>query len=119
MHMTLKPEKKQKYRNKKTPCRHGHTHDSGKEARRCNDLHMLQRAGVITDLEQQPKYLFAINGVPVTALNGRQLRFTPDFRYHDGGQLIVEDTKGMRTTDYQLRAAFFRALHPDIVLRET
>lgn len=118
--MTSIPAKRgNKYSAKKEACRHGHVHDSRKEARRCNDLHLLLRAGAISDLEQQPKYMFTINGVPVTALNGRQLRFTPDFRYRENGQLIVEDTKGVRTTDYQLRAAFFRALHPEIVLRET
>lgn len=118
--MTSIPAKRgNKFKAKRTPCYHGHVHASKKEAGRCNDLHILQRAGAISDLEQQPVYRFTINGVPVTHLNGRQLKFTPDFRYIEGGRLTVEDAKGVRTEAYQVRAAFFRACHPELILRET
>ena len=118
MHMTLKPEKKQKYRSKKTPCRHGHTHDSGKEARQCNELHLLQRAGEISELEVQVQYWFAINGVPVTHLNGRRCGIKLDFRFRENGKTVCADTKGFIVRDFPLRAAIFRALYPDIELRE-
>ena len=107
-----------KFFAKRTACGHGHVHSSKKEAGRCNDLHFLQRAGVISDLEQQPVYRFTVDGRAVKVGN-RQLKFTPDFRYIEKGQLVAEDVKGMRTRDYIVRAAFFRAFHPDIVLRET
>lgn len=117
--MTSIPAKRgNKFKAKRTACRHGHVHASGKEAGRCNDLHILQRAGAISGLEQQPVYRFTVDGRAVT-VGKRQLKFTPDFRYIENGQLVTEDVKGVRTRDYIVRAAFFRAFHPDIILRET
>lgn len=109
-----------KYGARKTPCSYGHTHDSGREAKRCNELHLLLRTGEIERLEQQPKFFFEIDGRQVKHQNGRRAVFTPDFSYWDRqtGLRVIEDAKGMRTPDYVLRAAFFRALHPDIILRE-
>lgn len=109
-----------KYGARKAACRHGHTHDSGREAKRCDELHLLLRAGEIERLEQQPRFFFEVDGRPVKHGNGRRACFTPDFSYWDrhSGSRIVEDAKGMRTPDYVLRAAFFRALFPDITLRE-
>ena len=107
-----------KYHAKKATCQHGHTHDSRKEANRCDELHLLQRAGAISDLEQQPEYRFTVDGRAVM-VGKRQLKFTPDFRYVENGQLAVEDVKGVRTRDYIVRAAFFRASYPDTILRET
>jgi hypothetical protein len=40
-----------KYRAIKAQCNAGHTHDSKREAVRCNELHILQAAGEITDLQ--------------------------------------------------------------------
>lgn len=112
--------RKNKYGAKKAPCRHGHTHDSGREAKRCDELHLLLRAGEIEDLEQQPKFYFVINGQQVKHPNGRRLAFTPDFAFMDrqSGRKIVEDAKGMRTEAYVVRAAVFRACFPHLVLRE-
>ena len=50
----LKPSGRSKYGNRKTECRHWHTHDSKVEALRCNELHILQSGGAISGLEQQP-----------------------------------------------------------------
>lgn len=109
-----------KYGAKKTPCRNGHTHDSKREATRCDELHLLLRAGDIESLEQQPRYPFVIDGKVVKHENGRAAVYTPDFRYIDrhSGATIVEDAKGMKTEAYTLRKALFRALHSDLVLRE-
>lgn len=109
-----------KYHAKKTDCHHGHRHDSRKEARRCDHLHLLQRAGEIEALEQQPQYWFAIDGVQVKHANGRRVGFKPDFRYRDrhSGATVVEDSKGVRTEAYVLRAAMFRALFPGVEFRE-
>lgn len=117
--MTQSPFKRgNKFGAKRTECAHGHKHDSMKEAARCDELHLLQRAGAITNLEQQPLYHFVIEGRPVM-VGERKLRFRPDFRYVENGQLTAEDSKGMRTRDYIVRAAFFRACYPDVLLKET
>lgn len=113
-----------KYGAKKTRCSQGHLHDSAKEARRCNDLHLLARAGEIDDLEVQPKFYFCIGGVQVKHDNGRRVGFTPDFSYIDmkSGADVVEDVKAAstraRSNDYPLRKAMFKALFPAIEFRE-
>lgn len=116
--MTSIPAKRgHKYRAVKTGCRSGHHHPSKKEARRCDELHLLLRAGQISNLEIEPQYWFAINGVAVMHLNGRRVGYKPDFRYIEGGQVVIEDVKGMAVRDFPLRAAIFKALHPEIELR--
>jgi hypothetical protein len=109
-----------KYGAQTAQCRANHRHASRKEARRCDELHLLLRAGDIEDLEQQPRFYFVINGQQVKHGNGRRLVFTPDFKFIDrhSGKTIVEDAKGMRTEAYVLRATLFRALFPDLVFRE-
>lgn len=103
-----------KYRAKKTACNHGHMHASGKEARRCNDLHLLQRAGQITGLQQQPVFRFSVDGRPVKLANGQQAKLTADFSYVENGEKVVEESKGFVVRDFPLRWALAKALWPDI-----
>lgn len=106
-----------KFGARKSPCQHGHTHASGKEARRCNDLHILQRAGEIVGLEVEPKFTFAVDGKPVKHLNGRTAVYTPDFSYVERGRKVCEDVKGGKATNTEastLRLAFARAMWPAI-----
>ena len=107
-----------KYRAKRSYCLADHLHDSGREAKRCNELHLLQRAGKITDLAIQPHYAFEIDGKPLKGKNGHKLGFTADFEYREADRTIAEDSKGFVVRDYPLRSALFRALHPHIELRE-
>jgi hypothetical protein len=109
-----------KFGARKTVCRQNHPHASKREATRCDELHLLLRAGAIESLEQQPRYPFVIDGKPLKHDNGRAAAYTADFRYVDrhSGQTIVEDSKGFSARDWPLRKALFRALFPDLVLRE-
>jgi len=109
-----------RYFAKKTRCNAGHTHDSGKEARRCNDLTLMERAGEIAGLQQQPVFKFHIDGRPVMMRNGQQARYTADFSYVENGRKIVEDCKasnGYVQEASALRMALLRAMHPSIELR--
>lgn len=115
----IRRTRKNKYAAETAGCNHGHTHDSRKEARRCNELHLLQRGGVISDLRVQVQFWFTINGIQVKHPNGRRVGIKLDFGYTENGVAVVEDTKGVKTADYVLRSAIFRALFPDYVLRET
>ena len=108
-----------KYGAKKSQCLHGHTHDSIKEAKRCNDLHLLERAGHITHLVVQPQFWFQINGVQIKHDNGRRVGMKPDFQYFEGDKNVVEDVKGFKTADYTLRKAIFKALFPHITFVES
>ena len=108
-----------KFSAKKAACHHGHGHASKAEARRCNELHLLERAGTIRDLQQQPQFFFVIAGVPVKHENGRSCGYRADFAYFEGDRHVVEDVKGNYRDDaWTLRKTIFRALFPEIDLRE-
>ena len=92
-----------KYRAKKANCLYGHTHDSRKEARRCNELHLLQKAGAIKGLEVQKRFellpMMRYPGMPTE----RRVDYVADFVYIEDGKIVIEDTKGYRTKDYILK----------------
>lgn len=108
-----------KFNAKRTDCSEGHSHPSAAEARRCSELHLLQRAGHITRLVIQPQYWFEIKGVPIKHDNGRRVGYKPDWKYFEGDLSVVEECKGFRTADYPLRKAIFKAFYPYITFRET
>lgn len=89
-----------KYHNHKVTIG-GETFDSRKEANRFTELCLLQRAGKISNLQRQVRYIL----VPAQYdENGRLLErnvsYVADFVYKENGQLVVEDTKGMKTDVY-------------------
>lgn len=103
-----------KYGSKKSVCSEGHTHDSAKEADRCSQLHLLQRAGEIADLEIQKEFLItpAIKyGKPMK--NERKSCYRADFVYYDKalGKTVIEDSKGMRTKEYILKRKLVKQLY--------
>jgi hypothetical protein len=108
-----------KYRAVKSQCRAGHTHDSKREAIRCNELHDLQADGAISDLIIHPQYWFVINGRQIKHSNGRRVGYKSDFEYVENGINVTEDVKGVVVRDWPLRRAIFIALFPDHQLRET
>ena len=93
-----------KYGNRKATL-NGKTFDSLHEARRYQELRMLQRAGKITDLETQVPFEL----IPAQRIGNRvaerQVRYVADFVYTDAetGEKVVEDAKGMRTRDYIIK----------------
>lgn len=106
-----------KYHAKPTTCIHGHKHASKREAARCVELHLLQQAGEIENLEVEPTFRFMVNGRAVTMANGHFAKYRPDFIYTENGQEIAEDVKGVVVRDFPLRAALFRACFPTYELR--
>lgn len=122
--MNFSPVRKSKHNGIKTECVCGVVHDSRKEARRCADLRLLEKAGAIICLKSHPRYTFSVNGNPVMMDNGQQARITLDFSYFEmpSEKLIVEDvkpaSKRANSRDYPIRKAFFKALYPQAELRE-
>lgn len=112
--------RRNKYGAKKAPCAQGHVHDSKREAKRCDELHILQSAGKIAMLRTQHQFWFVIDGKPLKHKNGRRAGFKVDFFYCELPSLndVAEDAKGFTVRDYPLRSALFRALNPMIELRE-
>lgn len=99
-----------KYGNRKTVL-HGTEFDSAKEARRYGELILLQRAGQITDLQRQVRFEL----IPSQRVNGkcveRAVHYVADFVYHEAGQLVVEDTKGVRTKEYIIKRKLMLKVH--------
>ena len=91
-----------KYRNKKVVV-NGITFDSKKEARRYTELLLLERAGTIQELRRQVKFEL----IPSQRYDGkvveRPCSYVADFVYREKGNLIVEDTKGLKTRDYIIK----------------
>ena len=109
--------------------------DSKKEARRYNELKILEKAGEITDLERQVKFTL----IPAqrelskeTYKKGpkkgetkpgkvieRECSYMADFVYKNAkdGQVVVEDTKGVRTKEYVLKRKMMLFFH-GIIIRE-
>jgi hypothetical protein len=109
-----------KYRAVKCVCAQDHSHDSKREAARCDKLHHLEANSYITDLQLQPQFWFAIDGNQLKHDNGRRVGYKADFLYTDcvEGVRVVEDSKGATARDWPIRKAIFRALNPHLVLRE-
>jgi hypothetical protein len=84
-----------KYHSKKTIV-DGITFDSLKESQRYLVLKMMEKSGVITDLELQPEFLlqerFVFNGKYI-----REIRYIADFSYTYKGKQIIEDIKSKAT----------------------
>lgn len=111
--------KKSKYHSKKTPCHFGHIHDSKSEAYRCDELHMLQNVGRISDLQTQVKYVL----IPAQRADSHEYykrgqhkgekkpgkvietecAYYADFVYKRNGAQIVEDVKGVKTEVYKIK----------------
>ena len=108
-----------KYSAEVARCRYGHSHASRREAQRCVQLHHLQEQGSISNLSIEPQFWFVIEGRQVKHPNGRRVGYKADFRYRENGIIVVEEVKGVEVRDWPLRRAIFRALFPDIKLRET
>ena len=100
-----------KYRAQRTTCNAGHSHPSKAEAKRCDELHLLERAGEIRMLEREPSYPVHINGVKV-------FTYRADFRYFEGQRQVVEDVKGMLTPVYRLKKKCVEAYYPGLKIVE-
>lgn len=110
-----------KYGNKKTTV-DGITFDSLKEAKRYKELSLMERAGMIQELQRQVKYILipaqrepdtvgARGGIRKGKLIEREASYVADFVYKEKGQTVVEDTKGFRTKDYLLKRKMLLFFH--------
>lgn len=107
-----------KYGNKKTIV-DGISFDSRLEAKRYRELKLLERAGIIKDLQLQP----AFELIPSFKKNNktyRKIEYKADFSYFDNelGKVIVEDTKGFKTEVYKLKRKLFEYKYKDLEIKE-
>lgn len=111
-----------KYHARKTKCTNGHIHDSSKEAARCNELHLLQKAGAISRLQIQVRYELIPARKYADMSDERSCDYIADFVYNDGENLIIEDTKGRKTKEYIIKRKLLKEKYcqkPGIIFRET
>ena len=82
----------------------GQTYDSKKEYYRWCELKLLERAGKISDLNRQVKYvLIPAQRDQAGKLIEREVSYIADFEYIMDGEKVVEDVKGYkRGAGYQL-----------------
>ena len=90
-------------------------YDSRKEARRAQELELLQRAGAISNLQRQVKFVLIetqrepdrtgpSGGKRPGKVLEKECSYYADFTYYDSrGRFVVEDCKGMRTKDYVIK----------------
>lgn len=99
-----------KYRN--TPAeRAGVRFDSRKEARRYDELMVMLRAGIISDLRLQPQFTLQESYITESGERIRAIRYTADFSYRFGNKFVVEDVKSKptRTKEYLRNKKFMRS----------
>lgn len=99
-----------KYGNKKT-VRNGITFDSQKEANRYDVLMPMLSAGEIKDLKLQPEFTLQEAFTTPQGERVRPVKYRADFSYKRRvkkgldirWETVVEDVKGYKTKDYQLK----------------
>ncbi len=104
-----------KYRNKKVIV-DGEEFDSKKEGNRYKELKLLLKAGKISNLELQPRFLLQ-DGFKKNGRTFRKIEYIADFKYIENGKTIVEDVKGMQTDVFKLKHKIFEKVYPDLELR--
>lgn len=100
-----------KYNARPTDCGFGHQHASKKEAKRCGELTLMQKAGEITGLCQQPEFVLMVANsdgggwIPVG-------KYRADFEYLDKSERrVIEDCKGVRTPIFILKKKLMKAIY--------
>ena len=99
--------------------------DSRKEARRYQELLLLQRGGVIQNLQLQVKFVlipaqyetyerYGARGQRLKdgqRLVEKECSYKADFVYEQDGKKVVEDTKGFKTKDYIIKRKLMLYIH--------
>jgi hypothetical protein len=114
-------QKKSKYKNVKTTV-DGIKFDSKKEAERYRELKMLEDKGEIDDLRLQDK--FCIQNA-YTSTYGERIRaicYIADFTYFASrvsGKRTIEDCKGKRTKEFNMKWKLMKAIFPNFEYKLT
>ena len=99
----IKAKRSSKYHSQKIKV-DGLTFDSKGEAKRYQELKLLQKNRIITGLELQKRIelqpSFTYNGKTERAIN-----YVADFYYYDNekGTIVIEDFKGFKTPEYLIK----------------
>lgn len=91
--------------------------DSKKEARRYQELLLMEKADLIGGIRIHPRYII----FPAFIKNGkkyRKIEYVADFAYYDKqkGREIVEDTKGFETKEFKIKHKMFEYIYKNVEL---
>lgn len=109
-----------KYNNEKTTI-DGIKFASRLEAERFQQLRLLEKAEEIEALQLQVEFQILTGWTnPDTGERTRSKYYVADFVYYDkqSGKWIIEDTKGMETSDFKLKWDFMKTLYRDFEFRK-
>lgn len=104
-----------KYHAKQTSL-DGHKFDSIAESRRYAELKLLQQAGTITGLSVHPIFELQPKFTTKAGERIRAINYEADFTYHENGQQVVEDVKGMILATAKLKMKMFQYRYPKLQL---
>lgn len=78
--------------------------DSKKEARRYEELRLLEKANIINQLKLQPRYILQ-ESFKYKGKTERAITYIADFEYIDleRNKKVIEDVKGMKTDVYKIK----------------
>lgn len=96
--------------------------DSLKESYRYKELKLMLKAGQITDLEMQPRFLLQRGFTDSKGKKHRAIEYVADFAYTSkDGREIIEDVKAsltFKTEVYKIKKKLFIFKYGDIDFRE-
>ena len=106
-----------KYRNVRTEY-NGVVYDSRLEARKAQELDLMERAGIIKNLEKQKKFVLQEKYVNNKGEKIREIAYVADFTYEKDGVKYAVDTKGFKTEVYKIKKKLFEHRYKDYVFIE-
>lgn len=104
-----------KYHNRKTQI-DMYVFDSIAESRRYKELALLEKAGKISNLKLQPRFLLQ-EGFKKNGKTYRKIEYIADFRYIENDKIVVEDVKGKETEVFKLKHKLFEYHYPQYELK--
>lgn len=107
LHAAPASKKRNKYGAQKTG-----GHASRKEHKRAVQLKLMQRAGLISNLREQVKFVLIPTQRDAEGnLLEKECSYYADFVYDKDGVTVVEDTKGFRTPEYKIKRKLMLHVH--------
>lgn len=98
-------------------------YDSVREYGRAQELKLLEKQGIISNLEEQVRYelipsqyeYYQVHGarkmLSKKKLLERAVSYVADFQYIKDGETVVEDSKGFRTAEYIIKRKLMLYVH--------
>lgn len=90
---------------------------SKRESQRYAELRLVQKAGNISQLTIQPKFILLPAFKDSFGNHHRAITYKADFSYIENGRFVAEDVKGMETKEFRIKRKLFAHFYPAYELR--